>query len=101
MVWENPFKSSRLEVFCKKCVLKVSVKFIGRYLFEQKGDFIKKEIVAREFSFEFCAIFKNTFFHRIPALNGTLILQTVVLLMGAFNLEILKKVMEVLPFNKT
>ena len=45
------FRSSRLEVFCKKGAAR---------------NFIKKETLAQVFSCEFCNIFKNTFFHRTP-----------------------------------
>ena len=47
--WENPFRSSRLEVFCKKGLA---------------CKFIKNETLAQVFSCEICEIFQNTFFYR-------------------------------------
>ena len=57
-------KSSRPEVFCKKGVLRTSVKFTGKHLC-QSLCFIKvAETLAQVFSFEFCEISKNTFSYR-------------------------------------
>ena len=48
-------RSSRPEAFCKNSVLRF-----------QACNFIKKEALAQVFSYEFCEIFKNTFFYRTP-----------------------------------
>ena len=47
------FRSSRLEVFCKKVA-------------GGACNFIKKETLTQVFSCEFCKISKNTFFYRTP-----------------------------------
>ena len=52
------FRRSRLEVFCKKGVLRNFAKFTGEYLCQSL--FIKKETVIQVFSCEFCKIYKNT-----------------------------------------
>ena len=61
-------RSSHWEVFCKKGVLKNFTKFTGKHLcwslFFKNLFFLKKRL--REFSCEFCEIFKNTFFYRTP-----------------------------------
>ena len=49
-------RSNRLEVFCKKDVLKNFAKFTGKH------HFIKKETLSQVFFGEFCKIFKDTFF---------------------------------------
>ena len=54
----------------KKVFLKISQKFTGKDLCQSlffnklktSGNFIKQEALARVFSYEFCEIFKNTFF---------------------------------------
>ena len=71
------FRSSRLEVFCRKGVLTNFAKFTGKHLcqslFFNKGAglrpatlFIKKETLAQVFSGEFFEISKKSFFHRTP-----------------------------------
>ena len=52
--------SSRLEVFCRKGVLRNFAKFTGKHKKE------KKETPAQVFSCEFCKIYKNSFSYRIP-----------------------------------
>ena len=60
---------SRLEVVCKKGVLRIFAKFIGKQLCQslffcqraQSCSFIKKETLTQVFSFEFWEISKNTF----------------------------------------
>ena len=58
------FRSSRLEVFCKKGVLGNFVKFTGKHLYQSL--FFNKEALAQVFSSEFCEISKNTVFYRTP-----------------------------------
>ena len=62
-------------MFCKKGVLTNSAKFTGKHLCQSlffnkvagaARNLIKKETLAQVFSREFCEIFKNTFFYRIP-----------------------------------
>ena len=55
-------RSSRLEVFCRKGVLRDLAKFTGKNLCLRQDNFIKKESPAQVFSCEFCEISKNTFF---------------------------------------
>ena len=66
-------RSSRLEVFCKKAVLKNFAKFTGKHVCQslffnkvaaQACNFIIKEILALVFSCESCKIFKNIYFHK-------------------------------------
>ena len=65
-------RSSYPEVLCKKGVLKNFAKFTGKHLW--KSVFFDKVAGLRLFtvvqvcSFEFCKIFKNTFFYRTPPL---------------------------------
>ena len=69
-------KSSRLEVFCKKGVLRNFAKFTGKHLCQglffnkvaglSAATLLKIKILAHVFSCEFCEISKNTFFHRAP-----------------------------------
>ena len=65
----KPCRSSRLELFCKKTILRDFSKFTGicaRVFFLIKAcNFIKKETLA--FSCEFCKISKNRFSYRIPS----------------------------------
>ena len=49
-------RSSRPEVFCKKCFLRKCAKFTRKHLSQ---NFIKKEALAQVFSCEFCKMFKN------------------------------------------
>ena len=58
-------RSSRLEVFCQKGVLKNFSKFTVKHLC-LACNFIKKETLAQVFSCEFRENFKNTFFNRTP-----------------------------------
>ena len=55
--------SCRLEVFCKRGVLKNFAKFTRK---TSLPEFIKKETQAQVFYYEFCEDFKNTFFYRTP-----------------------------------
>ena len=74
---ENPIidRSSRPELFCKKCVLKNFTKFTGKHLrqslFFKKVAGIRLQLSLKKdsgtgFSCEFCEIFKNIFFYRTP-----------------------------------
>ena len=54
--------SSRLEVFCKKGVLRNFTKLTGKHKKE------KKDFPTQVFSCEFCKIYKNSFSYRIPPL---------------------------------
>ena len=60
-------RSSWLEVFCKKGVLRNFAKLTGK----QACSFIKKETLAQLFSCEFCEISKNTFSHRTPPMAAS------------------------------
>ena len=66
------YRSSRLEVFCKKGILRNFAKFSGKHLRQsfflhpEAYNFIKKETLAHVFSCEFCEISKNIFFYRTP-----------------------------------
>ena len=62
------YRSSRLEVFCRKGVLRNVPKFTGKH----RCNFIKKEILAQVFSREFCEISKNTFFHITPPVAASI-----------------------------
>ena len=53
------FRSSRLEVLCKKGVLKNFSKFTRKHLCQSL--FFKKETLAQVFSFEFCEILRTHF----------------------------------------
>ena len=62
-----PFESSRLDVFCKKCVLTNFTKFTGKHLCQSPFfNRLLKETLAQLLSCEFCEISKSTFFHRTP-----------------------------------
>ena len=75
MLWNC---SSRVELFCKKGVLRKLAKFAGKHQYQSlfliklqtSGqqphvcNLIKKETVAQLFSCEFCEISKNIFLHR-------------------------------------
>ena len=64
------FTSNRPEVSCKKGVLKNFAKFTWKHLCQslvfnkvsEACNFIKKKALAQVFSYEFCEVFKNTFF---------------------------------------
>ena len=58
------FKSSGLEVLCKKGVLRNLTKFTGKHLCQSL--FFFKETLAQVFFCEFFHISKNTFLHRTP-----------------------------------
>ena len=74
------------EVFYKKGVVRNFTKFIGKHLclslFFNKvaglrpATFIKKETMAQVFSYEFCEISKNTFFHRTPLVAASMTSKT-------------------------
>ena len=55
------FRSSRSEVFCKKCV------------FNHGCNFIKKETLAQVFPCETCKIRKNIFFYRTAPVTASVI----------------------------
>ena len=68
-------RSSHLELFCKKCVLRNFAKFTGKHLCQSlffnkivglACNLIKKETLAQVFSCEFCEVSKNTFPYRTP-----------------------------------
>ena len=54
-------RSSRLEMFCRKSVLRNFAEFTGKHLC-QSLLFNKEETLALVFSCEFCELFKSTFF---------------------------------------
>ena len=68
------FRSSRLEVLCRKGVLRNFTKFTRKHLCHslffnkvavlQPATLFKKETLAQVFSCEFCEISKNIFFYR-------------------------------------
>ena len=65
---QRKYKSSRIEVFCKKGVLRNFAKFTGKnlcqglFLNKVACNFIKKETLVRVFSCEFWEFSKNTFY---------------------------------------
>ena len=61
------YKSSRLEVFCKKDALKNFAKATGK----QACNFIKKETLVQVFFCELCKVFKNTVLYRAPPLAAS------------------------------
>ena len=72
---EALYRSSRPEVFCKKGVLKIYVKFTGKHLCQSPFltnlqasvcNFIKTEILTQVFSCEFYKILKSTFYRTPP-----------------------------------
>ena len=73
---ERNAKSSRLEVFCKKGVLRNFAKFLRvSFLIKLQAstsNFVKKEILAQVFSCEFCEISKTTFLQNT---SGRLLLE--------------------------
>ena len=57
-----PFESSRLDVFCKKCVLTNFTEFTGKHLCQSPFfNRLLKETLAQVLSCEFCEISKSTF----------------------------------------
>ena len=78
------YRSSRLDVFCRKIVLRNFAKFTGKHLCQgvffdkvaglrpKACKFIKKEILVQGFSCEFYEIFKNTFFYRTPPVTASI-----------------------------
>ena len=65
MFWST-YRSSRLEVFCKKGVLRSFKKFTGKHLSLIKFFCIKKKTLTLVFSCKFCEISKDIFFYRTP-----------------------------------
>ena len=73
------FKSSYLKVFYKTLEISQNsqenpcprVSFLIK-LQVPSCNFIKKEALAQVYSWEFCEIFKNTFFHRAPLVAGSI-----------------------------
>ena len=72
-VCDVKYRSSVLEVFCEKGVLRNFAKFTGKHLCQSlffnkvaggACNIIKKETLVQVFSCEFCEISKNTFFYR-------------------------------------
>ena len=72
-------RSSHLELFCKKCVLRNFAKVTGKHLCQSlffnkivglACNFIKKETLAQVFPCEFCEVSKNTFPYRTVAVSG-------------------------------
>ena len=62
-------RSSRLEVFCRKGVLKKFAKFTGKHQHQSLwflAGFIKKDTPTKAFSCEFCEISKNIFSSKTP-----------------------------------
>ena len=62
------YRSSRLEVFCKKGVLRNFSKFKVKHLCQSPffNKVAKIETLAQVFSYEFCEIAKNILFYRAP-----------------------------------
>ena len=69
-------RSSRLEVFCRKGVLRNTAKFTGKHLCQslffntfaylRSATSLKKRLCRRVFSCEFCKLSRNNFFYRTP-----------------------------------
>ena len=76
-------RTSGLEVFSKKVVLRNFSKFTGKHLCQnlffnkvaglRPANFIKKYTLAHMFSCEFCEISKNSFFHRTPLVAASVL----------------------------
>ena len=72
----SKFRSSHLEVLCKKGVIINFVKFTGKHLCQRlffnnvsglrPATFLKKESLIQVFSHGFCEMSKNSFFYRTP-----------------------------------
>ena len=71
--WRKMKGFFRPEVFCKISVFRNFAKFTGKHLCQRPEvcNFIKKETPAQVFSYEFCEIFKNTYFYRAPMLAAS------------------------------
>ena len=74
------FRSSRPEVFCKKCVLRNFAKFTGKHLCQENTFFnkgvglrlaTKKKTLAQVFPCEFCEILKNNFYCKTAGLAAS------------------------------
>ena len=69
-------RGSRLEMFCKKGVLRNFAKFIRKHLFQslffnkiagmRPATLLKKRLLGQVLSCEFCKISKNTFLYKTP-----------------------------------
>ena len=73
--WSGFYLRSRLQVFFRKGVLKISAKFVGKLLY-QSLYFIKiavQETLVQVFSCEFWEIFKTNFFLRTPLVAASFI----------------------------
>ena len=78
------YRSSRLEVFCRKGVLRNFAKFTEKHLCQslffnkvvglRPDTLLKKETLAQVFSCEFCEISKNTFFYRTPPVDASVVM---------------------------
>ena len=66
LVTFGQFRSSHPEVFCKKKVFLEISQNSQENTFGRLATLLKKETLAQVFSCEFCEIFKDTFFNRIP-----------------------------------
>ena len=73
-------RSSRLDVFCKKGVLRNLAKFTGKNLYQSfffnkvavlRPATLLKKTLAYVFSCEFCEISKNTFSYRTPTMAAS------------------------------
>ena len=62
----SQIRSSRPEMFCKKGVLKNFAKFTGKHLSQSLFFHKVADLRPQAFFCEFCEIFNNTFFYRIP-----------------------------------
>ena len=72
----SKFRSSHLEVLCKKGVIINFVKFTGKHLCQRlffnnvsglrPATFLEKESLIQVFSHGFCEMSKNSFFYRTP-----------------------------------
>ena len=76
------FKSSRPEVFWRKGVLGYFTKFAVKHLYQalifdkvtglRPANLLKRRLWHRFFSYEFCEISKNIFFHRTPLVAASI-----------------------------
>ena len=70
------WRSSCLEVFCKKGVLRNLAKLTGKHqwqslFFNKVAGLIEKETLAQVLSCKFCQISKNTFSYRTPPMAAS------------------------------